>query len=64
MSSLLKWVICFGDSPEIGWLQMFPTAAELKVFRVIHHPHAPSADLAQDVVVGNCLTHRLGGRSP
>jgi hypothetical protein len=25
MSKLLKWVICFGGSPEIGWLQIFET---------------------------------------
>jgi len=37
-------------------------ATELEVFRLVHHTHAPTADLAQDAVVGNRLPHRLGGR--
>src|SRR6266853_2202823 len=37
-------------------------AAELKVFRLVNHTHAPAADLAVDAVMGHRLTHGLGGR--
>jgi len=37
-------------------------ATELEVFRLIYHTHAPTADLAEDAVVGNRLPHGLGGR--
>ena len=37
-------------------------AAELQVFRLIHHAHAPAADPAEDAVMGDRLTHGLGGR--
>jgi hypothetical protein len=32
-------------------------AAELEVFRLIHHAHSPAADPADDAVMGNRLTH-------
>jgi len=35
-------------------------ATELKVFSLIHHAHAPAADLAQDTVMGNRLPHGFG----
>jgi hypothetical protein len=37
-------------------------AAELEVFRLVHHAHAPAADPAEDSVMGNRLTHGLGRR--
>ena len=37
-------------------------ATELEVFRLVHHTHAPAADLAEDAVMGNRLPHGLGGR--
>ena len=37
-------------------------ATELEVFRLINHTHPPAADPAQDAVMGNCLSHGLGGR--
>ena len=37
-------------------------ATELQVFRLVHHAHAPAADLAEDAVMGNRLPHGLGGR--
>ena len=37
-------------------------ATELEVFRLVHHAHAPAADLAEDAVMGNRLPHGLGGR--
>ena len=37
-------------------------ATELQVFRLIYHPHPPTADLAKDAVMGNRLPHGLGGR--
>ena len=46
----------------------FPTrrqgdvATELEVFRLIHHAHAPAADLAQNAVMGDRLTNELGRR--
>jgi len=38
-------------------------ATELQVFRLIHHTHAPAADLAQDAVMRDRLPYRLGGSS-
>jgi hypothetical protein len=35
---------------------------ELEVFRLIDHAHAPTADLAEDAVMGNRLTNGLGRR--
>ncbi len=35
-------------------------ATELQVFRLIHQTHAPTADLAEDAVMGNRLPHGLG----
>jgi hypothetical protein len=29
----------------------------------VHHAHSAAADLAEDAVMGNRLTHGLGGRS-
>jgi hypothetical protein len=37
-------------------------ATESQVFCLMHHTHAPTADPAQDAVMGNRLTHGLGGR--
>jgi hypothetical protein len=37
-------------------------ATELQVFRLIHHTHSPTADLAEDAVMGDSLAHGLGGR--
>ncbi len=37
-------------------------ATELEVFRLVHHTHTAAADLAEDAVMGNRLTHGLGGR--
>jgi hypothetical protein len=37
-------------------------ATELEVFRLVHNTNAPAPNLAQDAVMGNCLTHGLGGR--
>ena len=37
-------------------------ATELEVFRLVHHTHAPAADLAEDAVMGNRLPDGLGGR--
>ena len=36
-------------------------ATQLQVFRLIHHTPAPTADPAEDAVMGNRLTHGLGG---
>jgi hypothetical protein len=36
--------------------------AEFEVFCLIHNTHASAADPAEDVVMGNRLTHGLGGR--
>ena len=33
---------------------------ELEVFRLIHHTHSTTTDLAENAVMGNCLPHRLG----
>jgi hypothetical protein len=38
-------------------------AIQLEVFRLIHNAHAPTADLAQDAVMGNRLPDGLGGCS-
>jgi len=35
-------------------------ATQLQVFRLIHHAHAPAADLAEDTVMGNRLPHGFG----
>jgi len=37
-------------------------ASELEVFRLVHHTHAPTPDLAEDAVMGNRLPNGLGGR--
>jgi len=37
-------------------------AAELKVFRLVHHAHAPATDLAEDAVMRNRLPWGLGWR--
>jgi len=37
-------------------------ATELEVLRLIHNAHAPTADPAEDAVVGNRLPYGLGGR--
>ena len=37
-------------------------ATELQVFCLVHHAHAPTADLAEDAVMRNRLPHGLGGR--
>ena len=37
-------------------------ATELQVFCLVHHAHAPTADLAEYAVMGNRLPHGLGGR--
>jgi hypothetical protein len=37
-------------------------ATELQVFRLVHHPHAPTADLVEDAVMGHRLTNGLGWR--
>jgi hypothetical protein len=37
-------------------------ATQLQVFRFVDHTHAPAADLADDAVMGDRPTHRLGGR--
>jgi hypothetical protein len=37
-------------------------ATELEVFRLIHYSHPPAADPAEDAVMGDRLTHGLGGR--
>jgi hypothetical protein len=34
-------------------------ATELQVFRLVHHAHAPAADLAEDAVMGNRLPFGL-----
>jgi hypothetical protein len=34
-------------------------ATELEVFGLIHHTHAPAANLAEDAVMGNRLPHGL-----
>ena len=39
------------------------TATELQVFRLINNAHAPTPDLAEDAVMGNCLPHELGRSS-
>jgi hypothetical protein len=36
--------------------------AELKVFRLIQHPHAATADPAEDAVMGDSLPNELGRR--
>ena len=36
--------------------------AQLEVFCLIHHTHAPAPDLAEYAVMGNRLPHGLGGR--
>jgi hypothetical protein len=36
-------------------------ATELQVFRLIHDTHAPTANLAEDAVMGNRLPYGLGG---
>ncbi len=36
-------------------------AAELEILRLVHHTHAPAADLAQDAVMGNRLPHGWEG---
>ena len=30
-------------------------AAQARVFRLVHHPHAATAELAHNVIVGDCL---------
>ena len=35
-------------------------AIQLQVFRLIHYAHAPTADFAEDAVMGNRLPHGLG----
>ena len=37
-------------------------ATELQVLRLIHHSHAPAADLTEDAVMGDRLPHGLGWR--
>ncbi len=37
-------------------------ATELQVFRLVDHAHSSAADPAEDAVMGNRLTHGLGGR--
>jgi hypothetical protein len=37
-------------------------AAQLEVFRLVHHTHTTATDLAEDAVMGNRLAHGLGGR--
>jgi hypothetical protein len=37
-------------------------ATELQVFCLVHHAHAPTADLAEYAVMRNRLPHGLGGR--
>ena len=36
-------------------------ATELEVFGLVHNAHAPTADPAEDAVMGNGLPHGLGG---
>ena len=36
-------------------------ATELEVFGLIHHTHAPAANLSENAVMGNCLPYGLGG---
>ena len=38
-------------------------ATQLEVFGFVHDTHAPTADLAEDAVMGDCLPHGLGGSS-
>ena len=38
-------------------------ATEFEVFRLIHDAHTPTADPAEDPVMGDCLTHGLGRSS-
>ena len=40
---------------------MVETFREL-IFRLVDHAHSPAADLAEDAVAGNRLTHALEGR--
>jgi len=35
-------------------------ATKLEVFRLVYHAHAPTADLAENAVMGNRLPHGLG----
>src|SRR5713101_4773824 len=37
-------------------------ATEVEVFRLVHHAHAPAADLAKYAVMGNRLPDMLRGR--
>jgi len=37
-------------------------ATELEVFRLVDNAHTPTADPAENAVVGNRLPHGLGGR--
>src|SRR5713226_5165862 len=37
-------------------------ATQLKVFCLVHHTHAPTADLSEYAVMRNRLPHGLGGR--
>ena len=34
-------------------------ATELQIFRLVHHPHPPAADLAEDAVMGDRLPYGL-----
>jgi hypothetical protein len=36
-------------------------AAEFEIFRLIHHAHAPTADPAEDAVMGDSLPNPRGG---
>jgi hypothetical protein len=36
-------------------------ATQLEVFRLVHHAHSPAPNLLEDAVMGNRLSHGLGG---
>src|SRR5579864_1387849 len=46
----------------VGKQLQYDVATQLEVFRFVYHTHAPAADLADDAVMGNRLSHGLGGR--
>jgi len=48
---------------SLVWAPQGDVATELQVFRLIYNTHAPAADPAEDAVMGNRLTHGLGGDS-
>jgi hypothetical protein len=48
---------------EFVWKELKDdVATKLEVFRLVHHAHAPAANLAEDAVMGHRLPHGLGGR--